>query len=71
MKKNGSDRPELLKRVSQLTEKRIYVYAVCTNMIRDQSIYNQIRITIYLTLGRIVVKQRSSAARRALLDLAR
>lgn len=44
------------------TEKRIYVYAVCTNMIRAIYIYNQIRITIYFTLDHIVVKQRGSVA---------
>lgn len=45
-------------------KKRIYVYAVCTNMIRTIYIYNQIRITIYFTLDHIVVKQRGSVAPR-------
>lgn len=64
MKKNRFDRPELLKCVFTLQKKRIYVYAVCTNMIRTIYIYNQIRITIYFTLDHIVVKQRGSVVPR-------
>lgn len=50
MKKNRSDRPEILKRVFNL-QKNVYTSTRYVQIWFAQSIYNQIRITIYLTLG--------------------